>query len=81
MLLPINTQPAMVTVNLATFPTDLAVAAAPAAGALSRAAERIAGAERIVIKVGGGGNHFGEPIRALAERSAPRWCSRRATGV
>ena len=69
MLLPINTQPARVTVNLATLPTDAVVApAAPAGEAPYReAAERIAAAERIVIKVGGGGRRFAEPIRALAE--------------
>ena len=70
MMLPINTQPGMVTVNLATLPEPSAIAAsAPAADAPYReAADRIAAADRIIIKVGGGGRRFAGAIQAFAEQ-------------
>jgi len=69
LLLPINTQPQRVAVNLATLPSPVRMApSAPASDAPYReAVEQIAAVERIVIKVGGGGRRFAAPIRALAE--------------
>ena len=69
LMLPINTQPRMVTVNLATLPAPVTIApTAPAADEPYRqAAAQIAAADRIVIKVGGGGRRFAALIRALAE--------------
>ena len=70
LLMPINTQPAMVTINLAALPQATGippvVAADPAV--FAEAAARIGAHERIVIKVGGGGRKFASAIRALAER-------------
>lgn len=70
LLMPINTQPALVTINLSALPQAIdippVVAAEPAT--FAAAAERIGAHERIVIKVGGGGRRFAERIRTLAER-------------
>lgn len=70
LLLPINTQPAVVTVNLAALPS--AFAAPPVAvaddDAFRSAIKRIAAHDRIVIKAGGGGRRFADRIRAFAER-------------
>ncbi len=70
LLMPINTQPAMVTVNLAALPQalDIPPLAAVEPTVFERAAARIAAHSRVVIKVGGGGRKFAERIRALAER-------------
>ncbi len=67
--LPINTQPAMVTVNLASLPT---ASETPRVGAADpetfrEAGKLIGGHGQIVIKVGGGGRRFGDDIRRLAE--------------
>ncbi len=67
--LPINTQPAMVSVNLAALPaaheTPRVAAADPET--FRKAAALIGQHSRIVIKVGGGGRRFGDGIRRLAE--------------
>ena len=70
MLMPINTQPAMVTVNLTALPQalDIPPVVAEEPAIFSQAVERIGAHARIVIKVGGGGRRFAGPIRALAER-------------
>ena len=70
LLLPINAQPATVSVNLAALPS--AFAAPPVAvaddDAFRAAVERIAAHDRIVIKAGGGGRRFADRIRTFAER-------------
>ncbi len=70
LLMPINTQPAMVTINLAALPqaVDIPPVVAAEPTVFKQAAARIGAHERVVIKVGGGGRKFAERIRALAER-------------
>ncbi|HET7714243.1 MAG TPA: thiamine pyrophosphate-dependent enzyme [Bauldia sp.] len=71
LLLPINTQPAEVAVNLAALPGK--TAAAPVACAddtvFAEAAALIAAHDRIVVKVGGGGRRFADAIRSFVERT------------
>ena len=71
MLMPINTQPAMVTVNIAALPqAPIVPAMATADEAVFRdAAATLAHHDRVVIKVGGGGRKFGAAIAKLAERA------------
>jgi 3D-(3,5/4)-trihydroxycyclohexane-1,2-dione acylhydrolase (decyclizing) len=69
LLLPINKQPATVSLNLAALPSRPTLpAVAPAdAGVYRQAAERIAGAARVAIKAGGGTRGHDAAIRRLAE--------------
>jgi 3D-(3,5/4)-trihydroxycyclohexane-1,2-dione acylhydrolase (decyclizing) len=69
LMLPINVQPRISTVNLAALPGP---SAAPRMAvfdddAIQAAAALIRGHRRIAIKVGGGGRSFASEIRALAE--------------
>ncbi|MBL8807182.1 MAG: thiamine pyrophosphate-binding protein [Rhodospirillales bacterium] len=70
LLLPINTQPATVRVNLATLPARVtAPPVAPVADDIYRdAVVRIAAVDRIVLKAGGGTRRHAVAVRALAER-------------
>lgn len=70
LLMPINTQPAMVTLNLAALPTAPTIPAMQTAdeGVFREAAATLARHDRVVIKVGGGGRKFGAQIARLAER-------------
>lgn len=67
--MPINTQPAMVTVNLAALPTAQVPPGVGAAGddVFRAAAAAIAGHARVIVKVGGGGRRFAAEVRRLAE--------------
>jgi 3D-(3,5/4)-trihydroxycyclohexane-1,2-dione acylhydrolase (decyclizing) len=70
MLVPINTQPATLEVNLAALPERMAL---PRQGIaerelLDQAAALVRGARRIVIKAGGGTRRFADQVRQLAER-------------
>jgi len=69
LMLPINTQPARVTVNLAALPErPLPQSLAPADEAvLDRAAEMIAASPKVAIKAGGGTRGHDAAIRRLAE--------------
>jgi 3D-(3,5/4)-trihydroxycyclohexane-1,2-dione acylhydrolase (decyclizing) len=70
LLLPMNTQAAwMPGFNLNELPEPMPVTFAATAGDYKLAAQWIGEAERIVIKVGGGGRHSGKQLAALAERS------------
>jgi 3D-(3,5/4)-trihydroxycyclohexane-1,2-dione acylhydrolase (decyclizing) len=71
MLLPINTQPAALDLNLAALPDRLAPPRQMVAdrAPLDQAAELAGNARRIVIKAGGGTRHFAAAVRALAERT------------
>lgn len=70
LLLPINTQPATVRVNLATLPARVTASpAAPVSEEPYRAAiERIVATDKIVLKAGGGTRRHAGVVRALAER-------------
>lgn len=70
LLMPINTQPAMVTLNLAALPKASSVPAIQTAdeAVFTQAAATLARHDRVVIKVGGGGRTFGVQIARLAER-------------
>ncbi len=67
--MPINTQPAMVSVNLAALPTarDTPRVAVADPEIFHEAAELIGKHSQIAIKVGGGGRRFANDIRRLAE--------------
>lgn len=69
LLLPLNTQPARVTVNLAALPERPALSTlAPADDAsLDEAAAMIAGAAKVAIKAGGGTRGHDAAVRRLAE--------------
>jgi 3D-(3,5/4)-trihydroxycyclohexane-1,2-dione acylhydrolase (decyclizing) len=69
LLLPLNTQPASVTLNLAALPDKPEIPAlAPADGkAVAQAAELIANAERVAIKAGGGSRGHDTALRRLSE--------------
>ncbi len=69
LLLPLNTQPQTVRLNLEALPERPVIAAtAPAdEGVFAEAARQIAGAERIVIKAGGGTRGHDSAVRRLAE--------------
>ncbi|MCP4382301.1 MAG: thiamine pyrophosphate-binding protein [Hyphomicrobiales bacterium] len=70
LLLPINTQPRMVTVNLAALPvrSEIPPVACADDGAFAAAAVRIGAHDRIVIKAGGGTLHFAARLREFTER-------------
>lgn len=69
LLLPLNTQPQRLTVNLGALPERLcAPRLVPAdAAAFDAAAQAIRAHKRIVMKVGGGGRAYPAEVRALAE--------------
>lgn len=69
LLLPLNTQPARVTINLAALPErpQLPKLAPAGDGELARAAELIAGTSRVAIKAGGGTRGHDAAVRRLAE--------------
>lgn len=71
LLLPLNTQPAPVTVNLAALPVRPQIAPlAPADDTtLKHAAQMIASAKRVAIKAGGGTRGHDAAIRRLAQAS------------
>lgn len=68
LLLPINTQPAVLQVNLAALPEQPALPALAPAGAASliAAGEAIRGSQRVAIKAGGGTRGHDAAIRRLA---------------
>lgn len=70
LMLPLNTQPQMTEVNLATLPgrMDVPLMAPQSEAAFAEAVRRIAAAERPVIKAGGGTRGHDKAIRQLAER-------------
>lgn len=69
-LLPINTQPQAMDLNLAALPDvpDIAPVVAGDAARFARARALIARHARIVIKAGGGARRFAAQVRTLAER-------------
>ncbi len=69
LLLPLNTQPAKMTLNLAGLPARPDVPKLAPAGdtALDQAAKLIAGAGKVVIKAGGGTRGHDAAVRRLAE--------------
>ena len=69
LLLPLNTQPAMVTVNLAALPTrpQLPKLAPADDGVIDQAANMIAKATKVAIKAGGGTRGHDTVVRRLAE--------------
>ena len=70
MMLPLNTQPAMMALNLDALPERLQVAPAAVgdADSLAHAAALLRSHARIVMKVGGGARAFSAAVRELAER-------------
>ncbi|MET0084865.1 MAG: thiamine pyrophosphate-dependent enzyme [Sedimenticola sp.] len=83
-LLPLNTQPQTLSVNLGTLPERLSVPSMAAADetAFEAAADAIRSHTRIVMKVGGGGRKHAPSIRKLAEAcGAAVALSPGATGV
>lgn len=83
-LLPINTQPARVRVNLATLPlkTRMPKMAPADDEPFAQAAAVLSGAERPVIKAGGGSRTAAAHVRRLAEHiGAPVVLSPGSTGV
>jgi 3D-(3,5/4)-trihydroxycyclohexane-1,2-dione acylhydrolase (decyclizing) len=71
LLLPLNTQPAKLTLNLAGLPSrpDLPKLAPADDTALDQAAKLIAGASKVVIKAGGGTRGHDAAVLRLAEAS------------
>ena len=69
LLLPLNTQPQTVSLNLEALPERPVIAATVPAddSVFAAAARQIAGAERIVIKAGGGTRGHDSAVRRLAE--------------
>jgi 3D-(3,5/4)-trihydroxycyclohexane-1,2-dione acylhydrolase (decyclizing) len=69
LLLPLNTQPARLTLNLAALPTRPQFPPlAPAGDAeIERAAQLIVSTERVAIKAGGGTRGHGEAVQRLSE--------------
>ncbi|HVY58825.1 MAG TPA: thiamine pyrophosphate-dependent enzyme [Xanthobacteraceae bacterium] len=69
LLLPLNTQPARLTLNLAALPgkPELPALAPADDSTIARAAKLIAAAERVAIKAGGGTRGHDEAVRRLAE--------------
>jgi len=70
--LPINTQPARATFNLDSLPSrpDFEPLAPAGKASIEAAADAIAGADRVVIKAGGGTRGFDTEIRALAKAAS-----------
>ncbi|MCB1499120.1 MAG: thiamine pyrophosphate-binding protein [Bauldia sp.] len=71
MLLPINTQPAAVAVNLAALParTRAEPVACADEAVFAEAAALVAGHDRVVVKVGGGARRFAAEVRSLIEKT------------
>lgn len=71
LLLPLNTQPARVTINLAALPEkpEIPLLAPADDEAIARAADLIAKTERVVIKAGGGARGHDAILRRLSEAS------------
>ena len=71
LLLPINTQPSQLAVNLAALPRPAATAPVACAddAVFAEAAALIAGHDRIVVKVGGGARRFADLVCAFVERT------------
>jgi len=71
LMLPINTQPAVLELNLAAMPDVPRFAPVVAADArrFADAADLIRSHDRVVIKAGGGARRFAHEVRALAERA------------
>ncbi len=71
LLLPLNTQPQSVSINVATLPgrPDLAKLAPACPADYDAAVSRIRAAEKIVIKAGGGTRGHDDALRRLAEAS------------
>ncbi|HEY0222895.1 MAG TPA: thiamine pyrophosphate-dependent enzyme [Pseudolabrys sp.] len=71
LLLPLNTQPARLTVNLAALPSrpDMPKLAPADDSAFDKAAKMIAGSTKIAIKAGGGTRGHDAAIKTLAEAS------------
>lgn len=69
LLLPLNTQPARMTLNVAGLPArpDLPKLAPADDSAFEQAAKQIAGASKVVIKAGGGTRGHDAAVRRLAE--------------
>jgi 3D-(3,5/4)-trihydroxycyclohexane-1,2-dione acylhydrolase (decyclizing) len=69
LLLPLNTQPVKLTVNLAGLPSrpDLPKLAPAGDSAIEKAAKMIAGARKVAIKAGGGTRGHDAAIKKLAE--------------
>jgi 3D-(3,5/4)-trihydroxycyclohexane-1,2-dione acylhydrolase (decyclizing) len=68
LLLPINTQPAIFTLNAAALPGRPALPAmAPDGGAIDEAAALISRSAKVVIKAGGGTRGHDEAVRRLAK--------------
>ncbi|WP_102224459.1 thiamine pyrophosphate-dependent enzyme [Acidimangrovimonas sediminis] len=83
-LAPINTQPQQMRLSLDTLPGRLDLPALSPAGeaAFAEAAARIAAAERIAIKAGGGTRGHADALRRLVEHlQAPAVLSPGSTGV
>jgi 3D-(3,5/4)-trihydroxycyclohexane-1,2-dione acylhydrolase (decyclizing) len=72
LLLPLNTQPAPLTVNLAALPArpELPPLAPARDAEIERAAELIASARRVAIKAGGGTRGHDAAVRRLAEAAS-----------
>jgi 3D-(3,5/4)-trihydroxycyclohexane-1,2-dione acylhydrolase (decyclizing) len=70
LLLPMNTQATWLTdYNLHELPLRETISLAAAAGDYSRAARWVGEAERVLVKVGGGGRYAGAELVTLLERS------------
>jgi len=69
MLLPLNTQPQTLQVNIGALPDRLDVPTLVGADdqVFSRAADAIRSYQRVVMKVGGGGRNHSDAVRRLAE--------------
>jgi 3D-(3,5/4)-trihydroxycyclohexane-1,2-dione acylhydrolase (decyclizing) len=84
LMLPINTQPQMLELRLSTLPerVDLPVLQPPAPDVIAQAAQVIAGANRVIVKAGGGTRHHAKALRAFAEKAqVPVVLSPGSTGV
>ncbi|MBN1920685.1 MAG: thiamine pyrophosphate-binding protein [Anaerolineae bacterium] len=70
LLLPMNTQATWLPdFNLAELPQSQSLSLGAAEGDTTKAAQWIAEAERIIVKVGGGGRHAGAELITLVERA------------
>ena len=70
LLLPMNVQPAwLADFNLEELPVSFPLAVPAAEGEYDRAAEWIRSAERVLVKVGGGGRNAGPELNELLERA------------
>ncbi len=84
LMLPINTQPQMVEVNLSALPERPALPPlqAPPVDTLAEAAQLIEGGARVIVKAGGGTRRHAQALRAFAEAGRiPVVLSPGSTGV